>query len=113
MYLARCPRRRTECSSHGARWVSVVRCAQSACFACLFASALAQTDNQEPVLRITTNLVQVDAVVTDPGGRQVSNLRANDFEILEDGRPQKITRFLRERVWALRSADQVRSSPMV
>jgi hypothetical protein len=71
----------------------VVRCAQCLCFACLFASALAQTDSQQRVLRITTNLVQVDAVVTDPGGRQVSNLRADDFEILEDGRPQKITAF--------------------
>lgn len=64
------------------------------CFAGLFASALAQTGNQEqPILRMTVNLVQVDAVVTDSGGRQVSDLTANDFEILEDGRPQKITAF--------------------
>jgi hypothetical protein len=42
------------------------------CFAALFATLLAQ--NQEPALRITVNLVQVDAVVTDSRGHQVTNL---------------------------------------
>jgi VWFA-related protein len=37
--------------------------------------------------------VQVDAVVTDGGGRQVTDLDARDFEILEDGKPQPITNF--------------------
>jgi VWFA-related protein len=45
------------------------------------------------VVRITTNLVQVDAVVTDKGGRQVIDLKPEDFEILEDGKPQRITNF--------------------
>ena len=39
----------------------------------------------EDVLKIKTNLVQVDAVVTDKQGRQVSDLRAEDFEIVEEG----------------------------
>jgi len=43
------------------------------------------------VVRITLSLVQVDAVVTDKDGRHVTDLRAQDFEILEDGRPQEIT----------------------
>lgn len=47
----------------------------------------------DEVLRITTNLVQVDAVVTDKDGRIVEDLRAEDFEVLEDGRPQAITNF--------------------
>ncbi|MGD1157428.1 MAG: VWA domain-containing protein, partial [Terriglobia bacterium] len=47
--------------------------------------------SQQGVIRITVNLVQVDAVVTDSKGRQVTNLRPEDFEILEDGRPQTIT----------------------
>jgi VWFA-related protein len=46
---------------------------------------------EDEVLRITTNLVQVDAVVTDKDGRVVTDLRAEDFEVLEDGRPQAIT----------------------
>ncbi len=71
----------------------MVRWASGLCFACLIVSALAQTGSQEPVIRISVNLVQVDAVVTDSSGRQVTNLTADDFEILEDKRPQKITAF--------------------
>jgi VWFA-related protein len=47
----------------------------------------------EDVVRINANLVQVDAVVTDSGGKQVADLKAEEFEILEDGRPQQITNF--------------------
>ena len=43
-------------------------------------------------MRITTNLVQVDLVVTKDG-KQITDLKPEDFEILEDGRPQKITSF--------------------
>ena len=45
------------------------------------------------VLRISVALVQVDAVVTDSKGRLVTDLKAGDFEILQDGKPQKITNF--------------------
>jgi VWFA-related protein len=50
-------------------------------------------DDDEEVVRITTNLVQVDAVVTDKNGKLVTDLRPEEVEILEDGRPQKITNF--------------------
>jgi VWFA-related protein len=45
------------------------------------------------VVRITTNLVQVDAVVTDKNGKVVTDLKAEEVQILEDGKPQKITHF--------------------
>lgn len=45
----------------------------------------------DDVVRITANLVQVDAVVTDKKGQQVTDLSDEDFEVFEDGRPQKIT----------------------
>jgi hypothetical protein len=48
--------------------------------------------DQEDVVRITTNLVQVDAVVTKDE-KQVTDLKAEDFEILEDGHPRTITNF--------------------
>jgi transcriptional regulator with PAS, ATPase and Fis domain len=48
---------------------------------------------EQPILRVSVNLVQVDAVVTDSDGHQVTNLTADDFEALEDGRLQKITAF--------------------
>jgi VWFA-related protein len=48
---------------------------------------------EEEVVRITTNLVQVDAVVTDKSGKPVTDLKPEEVEILEDGKPQKITNF--------------------
>lgn len=50
--------------------------------------------DEDDVVRINTNLVQVDAVVTDKSGRPVTDLRVEDFEVLEDGKPQPITNFL-------------------
>ena len=47
---------------------------------------------QDDVIRVTTSLVQIDAVVIKDG-KQVTDLTAEDFEILEDGRPQTITNF--------------------
>lgn len=49
--------------------------------------------SDEEVVRITTNLVQIDAIVTDKSGKLVTDLRPEEVEILEDGRPQKITNF--------------------
>lgn len=48
--------------------------------------------DQDEVVRITTNLVQIDAVVTKDG-KHVPNLKAEDFEIYEDGKKQTITNF--------------------
>src|SRR5882724_13004260 len=50
-----------------------------------------EIDSQD-VVRITTNLVQVDVVVTK-GDKVVPDLQPADFEIFEDGKPQTITNF--------------------
>lgn len=47
----------------------------------------------DDVVKITTKLVQFDAVVTDKKGSQVKDLTISDFEILQDGKPQEITNF--------------------
>jgi VWFA-related protein len=47
----------------------------------------------DEVVRITTNLVQVDAVVTDKNGKVVTDLKPEEIKIYEDGRQQKITNF--------------------
>ena len=52
-----------------------------------------EPDDEDDVVRITSNLIQFDAVVTDKKGRQVTDLRAEEFEILADGKPQAITNF--------------------
>lgn len=45
-----------------------------------------------PVFRAGTNLVQVDAIVTDPEGRPLSEFTAADFELQDDGKPMAIDR---------------------
>src|SRR2546421_8705317 len=52
-----------------------------------------QKPESEDVVRITTNLVQVDAVVTDKNGKVVTDLKPEEVQIFEDGRQQKITHF--------------------
>src|SRR2546421_1968680 len=42
---------------------------------------------------VTTNLVQVDAVVTDKNGKQITDLRPADFELVEGGRSRDIVGF--------------------
>ncbi len=58
---------------------------------CAVSPNLAQSQSDD-VVRITTNLVQIDAVVTK-NGKPIKDLKAEDFEIFEDGRRQEITSF--------------------
>jgi VWFA-related protein len=50
-----------------------------------------KSESGAPVVRVSVEVIQVDAVVTTKDGRQVSDLGPADFEILEDGRRQDIT----------------------
>jgi VWFA-related protein len=52
-----------------------------------------QKTDEESIVRINTSLVQVDVTVTDENGNQVIDLKPEDFEIYEDGRPQKLINF--------------------
>jgi VWFA-related protein len=52
-----------------------------------------QETRSDEVVRVTTNLVQLDVVVTDKDGRHVTDLRPEDFEIVEDKDKQQITNF--------------------
>jgi len=69
----------------------------------VFALAWASLNAQSPpepalpapdtVIRIDVNLVQIDAIVTDRRGRPVTDLKTDDFRILQDGKPQTICNF--------------------
>jgi VWFA-related protein len=58
-----------------------------------------QTPTQRPktgeqdVVKISTNLIQVDATVLDKNGKIVTGLTADDFEIYENNKKQQITNF--------------------
>jgi len=64
-----------------------------------------QTNTQQPtpspaeevsegdVVRVETQLVSVPAVVTDRNGRPLAGLRAENFDVLEDGKQQRVTNF--------------------
>src|SRR4051794_34773736 len=69
---------------------------------CLFALApvargqeqsKSRQQSDEDVVRVSTSLVQVDAVVVDKDGRVVTDLRPEDFRLVEDGKPRRITEF--------------------
>jgi hypothetical protein len=51
---------------------------------------------QEDVVRVSTDLVVVNVTVLDKAGKFVSGLKRADFQIFEDGTPQRISTFSAE-----------------
>lgn len=71
-------------------------------YSCLFllaVSASAQVptsgapEPDDDIVKISTTLIQIDAVVTDKKGNVVTDLTAKDFEIFENGKKQEISNF--------------------
>lgn len=52
-----------------------------------------QTPAPQATFRTTTSLVEVDVVIHDKKGDFVGGLKAEDLQLLEDGKPQKIEQF--------------------
>ncbi len=64
----------------------------------LAASVFAQTKPQQKppedeILRIETELVQIEITVTDKQGKVIKDLKQSDFELKADGKPQEIGYF--------------------
>ena len=53
----------------------------------------AEQPQPPPTFRAGINFVRVDVIISDNKGNAVSDLTQNDFEIAEDGKPQKIETF--------------------
>ena len=68
---------------------------------CLVSVSFGQTTDSSPsqrlpegdVVRITTNLVQVDAVITDKSGKPIGDFKPVELQLYENNRAQKITHF--------------------
>src|SRR6476660_6044911 len=68
-----------------------------------FTSAVSQTPAQQPQatksgqglyrLRVESELVLVNVVVRDKQGKPVTGLTRDDFTLLEDGKPQRVSSF--------------------
>src|SRR5919205_2676400 len=71
------------------RWLAVVL---GACLATV-SFGQSQKPSDGDVVRITTNLVQIDAVITDKNGKLITDLKPDELQLLEDNRAQKITNF--------------------
>jgi VWFA-related protein len=55
----------------------------------------AHTQNDEEVVRISTELVQTDVMVFDKSGKFVDGLKPEQFELRVDGKPQQVSFFER------------------
>src|SRR5689334_11771309 len=51
-----------------------------------------KSDDQD-IVKVTSNLVSLDVIVKDKKGRPITDLKAEDFTVTENGVPQKITFF--------------------
>lgn len=57
------------------------------------AQAPASSGAQQPTFKTTVEYVEVDAIVSDRQGNFVRDLKKEDFQVLEDGKPQNIATF--------------------
>ena len=57
------------------------------------AVSAAQDPQPPPIFRSSTQFVSVDVVVTGKDDKPVTDLKKDDFEILENGKPQRISEF--------------------
>jgi VWFA-related protein len=48
---------------------------------------------QPPIFRAGINFVRVDVIISDKAGNPIADLQPTDFDITEDGKPQKIETF--------------------
>src|SRR5580698_11561093 len=64
----------------------------------LLLSFYAAAQQPTPTFTANSNLVIVDITVRDKAGKPVEGLKQDDFTVLEDGKPQKVTVFEYQRL---------------
>lgn len=63
------------------------------------------------IVKISTTLIQIDVTVTDNKGKQIKDLRAEDFEIYENKEKQDITNFSYVTVLPEKTAETKKTTP--
>lgn len=79
-------------------------------FSPVFAQQTPLKDDDD-VVKISTNLIQIDATVTDKKGNIIRDLTANDFEIYENDEKQPITNFSFVELRPVEAADSLAQIP--
>ena len=81
----------------GARWLLIAGLGVVLVTGLIQGQARSTSPPQEqPALRVTTRLVEVNVIVQDRAGQPVSDLTRDDFVVLDKGREQPIAFFSKE-----------------
>jgi VWFA-related protein len=64
-------------------------------------------------IRATSDVVRIDVEVTDKSGRPIKGLKAEQFTITDDGKPQKISSFSYSDIEKIETAGEVDATPVV
>jgi VWFA-related protein len=75
-------------------------------------SAQSAKPGQSP-LRVSSDLVRIDVEVTDKSGKPIKGLRADQFTITDDGKPQAISSFSYADIESIETAGTDDSKPIV
>jgi VWFA-related protein len=68
---------------------------------------------QAPALRVSSDLVRIDVEVTDKSGKPIKGLRADQFTITDDGKPQAISSFSYADIESIETAGTEDARPIV
>ena len=78
----------------------------------LLPSWLPSQEQAEYTFRVQSDLVLVNVTVRDKNGNFVRHLKAEDFTILEDNKPQKVISFDVENIDAVANQDVAQTKPL-
>src|SRR5215467_7758761 len=70
------------------------------------------SQQEEYKVRVESELVLVNVTVKDKSGNIVTNLKPEDFTILEDNKPQRVVSFDVENIDAVANQDVAQSHPL-
>jgi len=80
------------------------------------ASTTAPTQSPKPgqsPLRVSSDMVRIDVVVTDKSGKPIKGLRAEQFTVTDDGKPQAISSFSYADIESIETAGAQDAKPIV